>query len=46
MGNSRLCVFSEYLLVSQSKSGLQAFQQFDVSTELGCIGKALRSTLS
>jgi hypothetical protein len=39
MGNSRLYVFTEYLPVTHSAHGLQAFPQVDVSTGFGCIAR-------
>jgi hypothetical protein len=39
-----LCKITKYLPESHWASGLQAFHQKDVSTVLGCINRALRST--
>jgi hypothetical protein len=40
----RLCEITKYLSESHGVNGLQTFHQKDVSTVLGCINRALRST--
>jgi hypothetical protein len=40
----RMCGITKYLPESHGASGLQAFQQEDVSTVPGCINRVFRST--
>jgi hypothetical protein len=44
MKNLYVSMSLESLAVNHGASGLQAFQQLDVSTGLGCINRTLRFT--